>query len=464
MRIKLQNLLIFCLLFGSGSLPATNLLAAESATFNKDIAPILFKNCASCHRPGEVGPFSLLKYEDAKKRAEFIREVTHDRRMPPWKADPDYGHFADVRRLSDDDLKTIDLWVKAGAPEGNPADLPAQPSFAEGWQLGEPDLILKMPEPFSIPAQSEDIYRCFVIPIGNETDRTVAAVEFRPGNRSVVHHAILYLDDSGVARRRDASDPGQGYRSFGGPGFVPTGGLGGWAPGSSADRLPDGVAKALRAKSDLVLQIHYHPNGKPETDQSQVGIYFTKKPVQHMVTGIALLNPRVDIPPGDRNWEITDGVTLPVDVLALGISPHMHLLGKDMQVTAELPDGSVVPMVRVRDWDFNWQGSYRYAEPVRLPKGTRIRLIAHYDNSADNPTNPHSPPQRVRWGEQTTDEMCLCTIQVYPERPENLRQLFKLPHGRLGAALAGGTLPESGWQTLLRRVRQHLSPESDDLD
>jgi hypothetical protein len=411
-----------------------------------------------------VGPFSLLSYQDAAKRAEFIRDVVKDRIMPPWKAEPDYGSFHGARRLSDDDIQAIERWVADGTPEGRAEDLPPLPKFSEGWQLGEPDLILKMPEPFDVPAETPDIYRCFVIPIDLKEDRTVAAVEFRPGNRRIVHHAVFFLDSSGRAREKDDADPGQGYKSFGGPGFIPNGGLGGWAPGCEPLFLADGLGKSLRAGLDLVMQVHYHASGKPEQDQSQVGIYFTKKPVEHLVTGISLLNPRLDIPAGAKRHPSNIEVTLPVDVTAIGISPHMHLLGREMKVWAETPDERTIPLVWVKDWDFNWQLQYTFAEPIRLSKGTKIKLISHYDNSSDNPSNPNSPPRRVRWGEETTDEMCLCTLQVYTDSEDDMRLLFRMPHGRIGAALGGGSLPETLGEKSRRILRQALGRPDEDLD
>ena len=225
-----------------------------------------------------------------------------------------------------------------------------------------------------------------MLPFNNADDRTVAAVEFRPGNRKIVHHAIFYLDNTGIARKKDEEDPGLGYTSFGGPGFIPSGGLGGWAPGVTPHLLPDGLAKFVKSNSDLVMQIHYHPNGKAETDQSSLGIYFSKKPPARIVTGIALLNLQSAIPPGEHHYRITNSVTLPTDVVALGVAPHMHLLGREMKITATLPDGKIQPLVWIKDWDFNWQDQYAFAKPLSLPKGTVLDLEAIYDNSAENPS------------------------------------------------------------------------------
>ncbi len=413
--------------------------SSPGPTFAKDIAPIVWKNCTSCHRPGEVGPFPLLTYEDVSKRADFVAEISASRRMPPWKAEPNYGKFHDERRLTDAEIATLQAWAKNGAPEGDAKDLPAPPKFVEGWQLGEPDLILEMPEAFTVPADGRDVYRCFVIPIPTIGARTVAAAEFRPGNRRVVHHAILYLDANGEARKKDAADAGPGYASFGGPGVLPTGGLGGWAPGAMPRKLPEGTGKFLRAGSDLVLQMHYHPSGKAETDRSSVGIYFTKKPATTLVGGLAVMNHRIYIPAGENKYETTaQSEKLPVDVNVLGLGPHMHLLGRSMKVFAETPEGKTIPLVWIKDWDFNWQGSYAFVEPVRLPKGSVIKLEATYDNSPDNPHNPSSPPKPVSWGEQTTDEMCLLSVQVTTDSTADLREVVLMRSARLGGALAGG--------------------------
>jgi mono/diheme cytochrome c family protein len=424
-------------------LASSTLLADDSVTYTKHVAPILWKNCATCHRPGEVGPFSLLTYQDAAKRAEFLAEITANRRMPPWKAEPHYGEFHDARTLSDDEIATIGKWAAAGAPEGNPRDLPPAPTFPDGWQLGKPDLVIKMSQAYQVPADGKDIYRCFVLPIPTDEDKTVAAWEFRPGNRRVVHHAILYLDHRGAARKRDGEDGSPGYMSFGGPGVMPTGSLGGWAPGSMPRRLPEGAGKFLRHGSDLVLQIHYHPNGKAETDESTVGIYFTEKPAQKLVTGVALRSRKLNIKAGERNYQASaESSPLPCDVHAVCIFPHMHMLGKEMKVWAETPDGKTVPLIWIKDWDFNWQGAYFYQQPILLAKGTVLKLTAAYDNSADNPANPNNPPKDVHWGEQTADEMCLCGVSVMTDSRLDLLRIARMPGNGLGTILDGGIAPD----------------------
>jgi hypothetical protein len=432
-----------CWFLPAAWLIGTGLVLAEAPTFNKDIAPILWKNCSGCHRPGEVGPFPLLTYKDAVKRADFLAEITQSKRMPPWKAEPGFGEFHDERRLTDAEIKTLSDWADSGAIEGDAADLPQPPKFPEGWQLGTPDLVLKAPAAFDIPADGKDVYRCFVIPIPTETDRTVAAVEFRPGNSKVVHHAILFLDNTGAARKKDEADPGPGYASFGGPGIIPTGGLGGWAPGAMPRMLPDGLGKYIRKGSDLVLQIHYHPDGKPETDQSTVGIYFTKTPAKHIVGGLAVRTRELDIPAGENLYHVTaQSAPLPVDAEAIGISPHMHYIGKEMKVVAETSDGKTIPLIWIKDWDFNWQGQYQYRSPIKLPKGTVIKLDAYYDNSEANPRNPSQPPKRVHWGEQTTDEMCLLAVQIVTDKNADLLKILAMRGNGLGASLVGGAQPE----------------------
>ena len=430
---------LFVALAVCAAAPSQPSAAADTPTYSKHVAPILMKNCASCHRAGEVGPFSLLSYDDAAKRAEFIAEITASRRMPPWKAEPNFGSFHDVRRLSDADIATLRRWADAGAPQGDPADLPAPPKFVDGWQLGEPDLVLEMPEEFDVPADGPDIYQCFVLPIPTTEHRTVAAAEFRPGNRRVVHHAIMFLDANGAASTKDATEPGQGYKSFGGPGVIPTGGLGSWAPGSIPRKLPKGIGKYLRHGSDLVLQIHYHPDGKPERDRSKVGIYFTKEPATTIVGGLAMMNTRLSIPAGEKHHKVTmKSEPMAADVYLLGLGPHMHLLGRKFEATAKTPAGDVIPLIRINDWDFNWQLGYGYSKPVKLPQGSVIHVEAEYDNSEDNPHNPNSPPKQVTWGEETTDEMCLLSVLLITDTKADLVKIVNMKAARWGGALAGG--------------------------
>lgn len=400
----------------SGAVPS-------KVTYTRDIAPILNANCVTCHRPGEVAPFSLLDYSHVKKHAEQIAELTQSHYMPPWKAQADFGHFADERRLTDREINLIKRWVASDAPEGDSADLPPPPVFSSGWSLGQPDKVVTMAEPFDVPASGRDVYRAFVVPLDLPEDTYVVGVDFRPGAKSVLHHALFYLDGSKKARELDAADPGPGYTSFGGPGFTPVGSLGGWAPGASPSLIENDTARYVPANSDLVIQVHYHPDGQPHKDQSSLAIYFAKKPVKHLISSLALITRQIDITPGDTNYHRDLSVELPMDVTLDGIIPHMHLIGREMKVQATTPDGKLVPLIHITDWDFKWQDQYRYAEPVHLPKGTRIDMTARYDNSTNNLANPNSPPKRVHWGEETTDEMCICFLQLAVDDLAQARQL-----------------------------------------
>jgi cytochrome c553 len=404
----------------------------SSVVFTRDVAPILYANCVSCHHVGEAGPFPLVTFADAHKHADLIAQVTQSKQMPPWKAQAGYGHFKNERHLSDADIATLAQWAKEQAPEGDSSLLPAVPEFAsEGeWQLGKPDLVVQVAQPYTVYASGPDVFRCFVVPLKLPKDQFVTAVEFRPSNRRVVHHALLFLDDRGLAQKAQTSwtaahpeDKQIGYNHFGGPGFTPTGGLGGWAPGATPSFLPDGVARYLAAGSDLVIQTHFHPTGKTETEQSTVAIYFAKTPPKRVLAPLLLGNRHIDIPAGQKDYTATDSMVIPADLSLIGITPHAHLICKQMDVWATLPptksgdDPQKVPLIRINDWDFNWQGQYRYAEPLHLPKGATLHMTYTYDNSDDNERNPNTPPQRIRFGEQTTDEMAFCFLEVIPDNP-----------------------------------------------
>jgi mono/diheme cytochrome c family protein len=391
---------------------------AAAPTFNKDIAPILFANCATCHRPGEVAPFSLLTYQDAAKRAALISGAVSGRFMPPWKAVPGYGDFTGERRLTDAQITLIKDWAKAGAPEGDPSAKPQPRKFADGWQAGQPDQVLTIPVKYSLPADGPDQYRCFVLPTGQDHDVYVDGIEFRPGNRLIVHHALVYLDASGRAKERAAASPDGSYPCFGGPGVPVTGSLGGWAPGFTPPPHDPELSQPLRKGTDVVIQIHYHPSGKAEQDQSSLGLSFSGPPSKGR-TSIMLFDHHLDMAPGDSHYVAKASVTLPRDVQLSGLTPHAHYLCKDMKVTATFPDGSTKPLIWIKDWDFNWQNAYRYRTPLDLPKGTRIDLEYTYDNSENNPHNPAHPPVRIHWGEQTRDEMALVFLSiVLPSRAD----------------------------------------------
>ena len=398
--------------FGCAILRPEKGTATARVTYHRDVQPILQERCESCHRPGQVAPFSLMTYADAKKWAAEIKEFTGSRQMPPWKAEPGHGEFVGSRRLTDTEVKTLADWVGEGAVEGNAKDAPTPKEWADGWTLGKPDLVVTMPEEYHVAATGPDDFRCFVLPTNLTEDKQVIAVEIRPGNPKVVHHVLNFIDITGKARELDEKDPLPGYSSGpGGIGIFPSGSVGGWAPGNMPRYLPDGVGRTLPKGSDIVAQIHYHKTGKPETDRTSIGLYFAKKPVQKQVRIWPLTNLGINIPPDAAHHEVTASMKVPVDVHALTITPHMHLLGKELKVTATFPDGTKKDMVWVKDWDYRWQDSYTYREPLALPKGTQLDLTAYFDNSTANPLNPNNPPKKVTFGEQTTDEMCFAFIE-----------------------------------------------------
>lgn len=402
----------------------------ETVTYNKHVAPILWEHCASCHRPGQVGPFSLLKYSDAAKRAAFLSEVAESRQMPPWRAIHGYGDFHDNARLSTRELALLATWAESGTPEGSAADRLEPPRFSDDWHLGTPDLVITMPEPFTVPAGGVDIYRAFVLPIPLERDAAVAAVEFRPGNRRIVHHARFFVDSTDDCRKRDAADATPGFEAWGGGNiFKPD--IGAWVPGLIPRMPPPDVGKMIRKGSDLVMLVHYHGTGKVETDQSSIGFYFTKKPPTRTVTSIPLNSDQIDIPPGAKRHRITVSRRIAADAHAISVLPHGHYLMREISLTAFLPGGKIVPMLWIRDWNFNWQGQYHFARPVALPKGTRLDVVAYYDNSADNPANPSHPPRRVKVGFASTDEMLGCHLSVIADDPDAQRIFDRvLPFGR----------------------------------
>jgi len=396
--------------------PITRTQSAASSTakvtYHRDVAPILQERCQSCHRPGQVAPFSLLSYKDAKSWASEIKTFTQTHQMPPWKAEPGHGDFVDVRRMPDAEIATLAAWADSGAPEGDRKHAPAPKQWADDWMLGKPDLVLKTSEAFNVEATGKDVFRCFVLPTNLTEDKNVVAVEVRPGNARVVHHVINFIDTSGKGRQLDQNDPAPGYSTGpGGIGILPAGALGGWAPGNFPRFLPAGVGMPLPKGSDVVIQVHYHKTGKPETDQTSIGLYFAKEPVQKRLRTWPLTTLAIKIPPDVARHEIKVRHTVPFDVTALTITPHMHLLGKEMKVTATLPDGTVKNMVWIKDWDYRWQDTYRFKEPVALPKGTHLDLVAYYDNTKNNPLNPHNPPKQVGFGEETTDEMAFAFIE-----------------------------------------------------
>ncbi len=397
-------------------------------TYHRDIEPILQRHCQECHRPGQVAPWPLMTYSQARKMAQFLANVTRDRQMPPWHASTtEGGPFRDTRVLSDVEITAIADWQKAGAPEGDPKDAPPPRHFESDWPLGTPDLVLKPSDAYKLPGEGPDEFRVFVIPSGLKEGKWIGAVDFRPGNPTVVHHVLAAIDTTGRARKMDEADPGPGYKTFAGFGsgpaglpFIPSGGLSGWAPGKAPRYLPEGVGRYIPAGADVLLQVHYHKSGKAETDATSIALYFARGPVDKLVRGAAVFPPRpgpfrrpsLNIPAGEANYPINGTFTVAYDAHARAVIPHMHWLGKDFTLVAERPDGSKTTLIKVDRWDFNWQDTYEFVDPVPLPKGTTIRMEAHFDNSADNLANPNDPPKDVTWGEQTTDEMCIGFLQL----------------------------------------------------
>jgi Flp pilus assembly protein TadD/mono/diheme cytochrome c family protein len=444
--------------------------AERPVTFSRDIAPIVFANCAVCHRPGEAGPFSLLTYRDVRSHADEIAVVTRDRYMPPWLPEPGRGSFAGERRLSETQIALIQKWVQAGAPEGDPADLPPSPRFAPGWALGEPDLVLTAREPFLLRADGSDVFHNLVFEAPVSTTRYVRAVEIRMGDRKVAHHANLLVDRTRGARRLDAADPDVGFAGMEvateSEGFDPDSHFLFWKPGTTPYEEPAGRAWKLDRGTDLVLNMHLRPSGKPELIRPTIGLYFTtvvptEKPMLLQLERDGAL----DIPARANDFEITDEYTLPVDVDVLAVYPHAHYLGKDVEGFATLPDGTRTWLIHIASWDVNWQGVFRCAKPVFLPKGATITMRWRYDNSEDNPRNPSHPPRRVVAGNRAEDEMGHLWLQVLPRKGAGAggtsdprialqealmrRRLVKYPgdfvaHYNLGAALqAEGRIDEA---------------------
>jgi tetratricopeptide (TPR) repeat protein len=398
-----------------------SLAPAQPLTFTKDIAPVVWTRCATCHRPGEIGPFSLITYEDVKRHATQIAAVTARRLMPPWKPVPGKGDFQNERRLSEGELQTLQRWIAAGAPEGDASALPAPPNWTDGWQLGTPDLVVHMAEEFTVPADGGDVFRTFVLPIPGSAPRYVRAIEFHPGNARVVHHANLGVDRTRSSRQLDARDPEPGYAgSMERDARYPEGQLLGWTPGQAPHPAPDGTQWRLEPGSDLVVQLHMQPTGKREHVAVTVGFFFTDAPPTRTPVGLRLGSETIDIPAGASDYVVADRYVLPVDVEVLAVQPHAHNLARQMEATATLPDGTTRSLITIDDWDFRWQDVYRYASPLALPRGTQIAMQYRYDNSSRNPRNPRRPPAHVVWGQNTTDEMGDLWIQAIPRSAADL--------------------------------------------
>lgn len=423
MKTLLTTLVIF----------VTTTLSFSQVTFTKDIAPIIYNNCTKCHRPNEIGPFPMTNYDEIAPWAPSIKYVTSIRYMPPWKADPHFSRFIGERVLTDEQINLIAEWVDNGAPYGNAAEEPELPEFPNGSQIGTPDLVLHMAEPFHHKGGNEDEYRVFVLPTGLTEDKQISTLELRPGNSRVVHHALFSYDVSGEAQALDADDPGYGYDGFGGFGVEDAFGhmFPGYVPGQKPVPYPEGLGQVLPAGADLLMQVHYGPSPIPSTDSSTVNIFFKKEPVQRQVQNLIFLpispfltNDLFVMPPNQVKTFHAQ-YTTPIKASVFAIWPHAHLLNKSYEVYAVHPNGDTTNMIRIPDWDFNWQGVYNFKKFLVLEPGTTVHAIVSYDNTVNNPNNPNSPPNWVSWGEKTTDEMLFMPINWVPYRAGDENIVFE---------------------------------------
>jgi len=392
------------ILFGLAAIQVSvGTAASQTPTFSKDVAPILYKKCVECHRPTMFAPMSLVKFEDARPWAKSIRSRVVARTMPPWGADPAHGTFKNDPRLSDKEIATIVAWVDGGAPKGSDKDLPKVPQFTEGWSIGTPDAVFTMDTPFEIPATGTVDYQYIRIPTGFTEPKWLAAIEIKPEARAQVHHVIAFTVPAGAPATA--------------AGVLGPGNIGGVTPNKPGVVFDPGVGRLMAGNSDIVLQMHYTTNGKATTDRTQVGLRFLKEPPQWQQRGGSALNPQFIIPAGAPAHEVRASRVLQDDTLLTSLTPHMHVRGKDMTYTAKYPDGRSEVLLSVPNYDFNWQITYQLNEAKRLPKGTVIEVVAHFDNSPQNKFNP-DPTKDVRWGDQTWEEMMIGFWGTVAERPK----------------------------------------------
>ncbi len=391
--------------------------AAKEVTFHKDVEPLLQQHCQGCHRPGEAAPMSLLQYDDARKWAAAIKEAVKLRKMPPWFADPAHGQFSNDRRLSQDQIDIIAQWADGGKKEGDPRDAPKPLTFAQGWMIGKPDAVIEMPNPFEVPAKGTVDYAYIVVPTGFTEDKWVEQVEVRPGDRSVVHHVVMFVRPPGVKYLPEAKpgvpyfppknddqerkpDTGKGQFQFAGAVEM----IGVYVPGGVPYQVRPGQARFIPKGSDLIFQMHYTSNGKAAKDQSRIGFVFAKEPPRERVVNTFVSNTNLHIPPMAADYAVSARVTLYADATLQSLFPHMHVRGKGFEYKVTYPSGETETLLNVPNYDFNWQLTYFLKEPKLLPKGTVIECIARYDNSPNNPFNP-DPKSDVYWGDQTWEEM-----------------------------------------------------------
>ncbi len=400
------------------ALCAVSLFAASkdvpTPTYAKEVSRIVQTNCEGCHRPGQIGPFSLTNFKEVSAFKNEIKRVTAAHIMPPWSAVAGHGEFKNERRMSEVEISTLARWVDAGAPMGDAKDLPAKAVYNDGWAFGEPDLIYKMPEAFSLSGNGVDEYRCFVMPSGLTEDKFIRGMEVRPGNRKIVHHVRTFADMTGEARKLDAADPKPGFDcSRGMVVAYKRIGIGGWAPGLVPELRAEDTGALFPKGSDVVMEVHYHKNGKVESDLSTIGVYLNKSPIAHIAKSVPIANPFIKIPAGEERHAERASYTFRKDVIATSVLPHMHLLGNEMEMTAVFPDGSRKPLVWAKPYDFNWQTNYVFKEPVFLPAGTKVEVVGYYNNSESNAKNPNKPLKEIKWGEGTTEEMLVGFISYY---------------------------------------------------
>lgn len=468
----------------------------KNITFAEPIASVIFDHCSICHRPGQAGPFSLLSYADVSQRAETIQAVIRDNYMPPWKPIHTGLNFSNDRRLSELEKKQLDVWITAGCPEGDKTKTPKAPEFPDGWSLGAPDLVVQMDRPFQIPADGPDLYRSFVFPVGLPEDKWIKAIEVRPTARGAVHHALFFLDIDGAAKEQKSAD---GQPGFAGMNFLKSRGnalermpeslargLGGYVPGATPNRLPGDLARYLPKGSDIVMQTHFHPTGKMEIEQAQLGLYFADKAPKQLLVPIQLpplfgMGAGIEIDAGDANYLLHDEFVLPIDIVGFEIGGHAHYICRKMTMIATPPLGNPIELLRIDDWDLDWQDQYLFESPVPLAKGTKIKVDIIYDNSAQNPENPFSPPRPISWGRQSTDEMGSITMlaiaknesereileqDIKARTRESLRKRISSQMGGIGGlmgrggALGGGVL-NGGLLKLLDRNRDGILQKSE---
>lgn len=438
----------------------------QTPTYHRNVAPIIAANCMTCHRDGGVAPFSLEGYQNVRAKARMSAFVAESGVMPPWKPIPGHGNFRDQRTLEKREINILKAWVEAGTPLGSEDNVPPTPSFkTESWPLGQPDLILQMSEAFHVPAGGEDIYRYFVLPSPIVTKKNVRAIDFKPGDSGVVHHANFFVDYYGKARTWDAQDAEPGFSVFGTGGFMEydgAGAIGGWAPGADPYQLPEGLGMEIYP-GDIVIEIHYHPNGRATSDQSSIAFYFSDEQPDAYVQGLFMGTQDVSIPANATDYKRHFWMDIPVGMTLIDIMPHMHYLGKEVNIYATLPDCRRVPLMRIEDWDLRWQNIYVYRHPIHLPAGSRIDAYYTFDNSGYNPANPNYPPKPVDWGWQSDEEMAEIYLTVIPDKEDELPHLLEASRRSwLRPATPGQSdeIPSLDLETALREMAS-LSPWSD---